>query len=262
MYYEKLEKFSTLGKIYMLGDTNARLGSILSDMDINGTPISNRNTPLLLEFLDYTGLKIVNKSFALGVPAYEILQRKRSIIDMCLTNDMMNVRKFKVLPTVFGVSAQTFHKLIELNLSINSKQSISSVAITKIKRFKHCSFSNLIKVRDCVLSKLEDIRDIKQQCGINFLPNYNVIRKLYANAKKDILGFLKRKTSAKRVTSPSIRLLQDKIRQATAALHKERTDQSIFRLQNLENFMTKEYYKVRNRQFERWLGKLNNLDYC
>ena len=89
---ETFDKFSSLGKIYMMGGTNARLGSILRDRDIHGTPISNRNKPLFLGFLEYTGLKIVNKYFALGVPTYEILQRKSSIIDMCLTNEMMNVR--------------------------------------------------------------------------------------------------------------------------------------------------------------------------
>ena len=60
----------------MVGDTNARLGSFLDDKDVNGVLISNRNKPLILGFLDYTGMKILNKSHAFGVPTYEIVGKK------------------------------------------------------------------------------------------------------------------------------------------------------------------------------------------
>ena len=80
------------------------------------------------------------------------------------------------------------------------------------------------------------------------------MRKLYARAKKNILGFLNPKRLPESVISPNISLLQEEIRQATAsAFNEERTDQSIVRLQNLENLMTKEYCTVRNRQFYEWL---------
>ena len=71
----------------------------------------------------------------------------------------------------------------------SSSNSISSAAKTKIKRFRHCSFVNLVKIRDYVSSKLEAIQHIKQQCGFQFLPNYKTFKKLYASARKNILGF-------------------------------------------------------------------------
>ena len=49
---ESFDKFSKLGKIFMLGDTNARLGSVLGDKDIKGVLVSNKNKPLLPGFLD------------------------------------------------------------------------------------------------------------------------------------------------------------------------------------------------------------------
>ena len=88
------DKFSRLGKIFMLGDTNARLGRLLNDRNIHGSFVSNKNKPLLLGFLDYTGLSILNKSFALGVATYEIKNKKSSIIDACLTKDMLSVVNF------------------------------------------------------------------------------------------------------------------------------------------------------------------------
>ena len=118
-----------------------------------------------------------------------------------------------------------------------------------IKRFRHCSFSSLIKVRDYVHSKLEDIRYIKQQYGQHFLPNYSVFRKLYANAKKDFLGYSKRRNINQRVVTPEIRTLQKKIRKATVEFIQKKTDLDSFKLQNLQNCLTKEYYRMKNEQF-------------
>ena len=92
---ESFDKFKELGKIFMLGDSNARLGSFLEDKDINGNPVSNKNKPLLLGFLDYAGLQVLNKVFAKGIATYEIINRKRSIIDICLTHSISLVGIFK-----------------------------------------------------------------------------------------------------------------------------------------------------------------------
>ena len=75
-FQKSFDKFSRLGKIFMLGDANARLGSILDDRDINGVLVSNKNKPLLLGFLDYTGLQVLNKLFTKGISTYEIVNRR------------------------------------------------------------------------------------------------------------------------------------------------------------------------------------------
>ena len=259
-FQKSFDRFSKLGKIFMLGDTNARLGSILDDRDINGVLVSNKNKPLLLGFLDYTGLQILNKSFTKGIPTYEIVERKRSIIDVCLTNCISVVKNFQVLPLILGIDSHTCHKIIKLELSLNDKQ-VNETKIPEIKRFRHCSFSKLEEVRDYVHSKLELIRSIKEQCGLQFLPNYIVFKKLYAKAKESILGYTKHKRNTSWITSPKISRIQKLIRKATADAEREKTDLAVFRLRNLEHIMKNEYYRAKNERFSQWLENLNKLDY-
>ena len=40
------DKFAVKGRVFLLGDFNARLGKFLNDCDINGNPVSNKNKPL------------------------------------------------------------------------------------------------------------------------------------------------------------------------------------------------------------------------
>ena len=69
-----------------MGDSNARLGEFLNDLDIHRNPVSNKNEPLFQGFLEYTGLTLLNKKYSFGIPTYEIINRKRSIIDFALIN--------------------------------------------------------------------------------------------------------------------------------------------------------------------------------
>lgn len=62
----------------IIGDTNTRLGSLLCDKSIHGNYVTNPNSPLLSEFLEFSGLTVLNRIFCLGVPTYEIVNRKRS----------------------------------------------------------------------------------------------------------------------------------------------------------------------------------------
>ena len=75
-------------KVYMMGDSNARLGAYSQDVAINGKYICNKNKSLFLGFLRFSGLKYLNNLYARGIPTYEIVGVKKSIIDVCLTNDI------------------------------------------------------------------------------------------------------------------------------------------------------------------------------
>ena len=103
-FYDELTagcaKFPENTKIYMVGDSNARLGAYFRDVAINGKYISNKNRSLILGFLDYTGMCYINNIFEPGVPTYEIAGKKRSFIDVCLSNDISTIRSFKILPNV------------------------------------------------------------------------------------------------------------------------------------------------------------------
>ena len=112
------DKFAPLGKVYLIGDTNARLGPFLNDIDINGRNVSNRNRNLLMSFLEFTGLTVLNIKYQFGIPTYEIVGKKRSIIDMCFTNCISSVIDFKVLPHFLGFSNQTCHKVLRLTIHL------------------------------------------------------------------------------------------------------------------------------------------------
>ena len=91
-FYDELrEGYKTYSKkfnIFLLGDSNVRLGSFSQDKNINGQYVSNNNKANFLGFLEYTGLIYLNAIFAKGQPTYEIINRKKSIIDVALTNNI------------------------------------------------------------------------------------------------------------------------------------------------------------------------------
>ena len=60
-------------------------------------------------FLEYSGLALLNRIYALGEPTYEILKERRSIIDYGLTNSKSIVRNFEILPIHVGATPQTCH---------------------------------------------------------------------------------------------------------------------------------------------------------
>ena len=115
----KFCEFATLGRIFLMGDTNARLGSYLNYRNIHGKHITNSNMPLLREFIEYTGVTILNKEFCPGTPTYEIVNRKRSVIDLCFTNSLKSVLLFEVEQTPLGVNSQTCHKPLILHILLN-----------------------------------------------------------------------------------------------------------------------------------------------
>ena len=59
-------------QIYLMGDSNARLGEFSSDRSINGKITSNNNKALFLGLLEYTRMTYLNRVHELGKPTYEI----------------------------------------------------------------------------------------------------------------------------------------------------------------------------------------------
>ena len=75
------EKYASLGKVFMLGDSNARLGKFTNDRNIYVILTKNDNCNIFSGFLEYSGLTLLNRIYAHGKPTYEILNERRSIID-------------------------------------------------------------------------------------------------------------------------------------------------------------------------------------
>ena len=96
IFSSQISRSASLGKTYLVGDTNARLGRLLNDRNLHGALTTNPNKPLFLQFLQYSGLVILNSRYTIGVPTYEIANKKRSIIDLCLTNSPDTVVNFEI----------------------------------------------------------------------------------------------------------------------------------------------------------------------
>ena len=98
------ERYPKDVSIFMIGDSNARLGKFSLDKDVNGKFKCNKNKPHFLGFLSFTAMSYVNGTYCRGIPTYEILGKKKSVIDVCLTNDMNLVHNFEVLSNILGKS--------------------------------------------------------------------------------------------------------------------------------------------------------------
>ena len=132
-----------------MGDPNARLGSFSLDRDIHDNYISNKNKPLFMGFLQYCGMHLLNKIYAPGKPTYEILQRKKSIIDLALASSLRLVSDFEILPDILGTSIQKCHKIILLSLKLFSGKDIleerKQDQLNVRKMFKFCSYERVLK---------------------------------------------------------------------------------------------------------------------
>ena len=169
-------KFASLGKVYFMGDTNARVGSFLNDKDINGNFVSNRNCNLLMAFLEYSGLSVMNKRYQLGIPTYEIPRKKRSIIDMGFTNSISSVFDFKVLPQFLGVSSQTCHKVLSLTVQLTNSFCSRDIIAPTHKCFKRPNHQEQI---DVVCDVSNNIISILNSESVKNTPDYFTLTDQY-----------------------------------------------------------------------------------
>ena len=258
------DKFKGAGDVFFLGDSNVRLGPLLGDKNIHGKYISSKNKPHFLGFLDYTMMHLLNKIFAFGRPTFEIADRKKSIIDLCMASSLHNVLNFKVLPDVLGTNLQTCHKIIVLELEFRRKTPILSrtqYPQQKRPQFKHATYQSLLNVRSRVQSKLRDIEFIRSLIGQQMQPTYTALLKLYFAAKVKYLGF-KRKKSRHNYISDKVKDLQNQILVSTRRFEKDKSDLSLLLLQQLQKSLNEQYRMDETNRFHSWLSKLNTLDYA
>ena len=182
MFYDELrigiDKYKGK-KIYLLGDSNARLGEYSGDKDIHGNIKTNKNKALLMGLIHYTGMEYLNKIYAKGTPTFEIWGQKRSIIDVAIANNLSEVKNFEVISRIMGTNAQTGHKIIELTLRASRYQ--ETRATEKVKKYRFCSEEGLIRVRNEVAIKCKLLRLIRGSRPPSIY-SYDVLRRLYYNA--------------------------------------------------------------------------------
>lgn len=245
-------KFSSLGKVYLIGDTNARLGSILNDRNVHGQLISNANKSLFLEFLDFSGLVILNKRYCWGASTYEIVNRKRSIIDLCLTNTPENVLDFKIEPIPFGVNSQTCHKALTATISVLLSVKTPPL-IPRRTSFGRISAVKRKKITASVTTAIEN-------CKTRNSYDYDTLTKIFTNVKRSILG-VKRIGQKFSPVSAALRDLQTRYSEALVNLNIERSEFSYFVADNLEKLLNEQFRLEKNRKFSIWLRKMNDLDF-
>ena len=163
-----------------MGDTKARLGSFLCDKDIHGNYVTNPNSPLLSEFLDFSGLIILNKIFCLAIPTYEIVNRKKSIIDMSFTNSLDSVADFSIEQTPLGGNSQTCHKPLILSISLDPPIRKTDPKIKPGKRlvFGSASLINRKQMAKFVSSQISSF------CKNGLSADYELLKKVFLTAKK------------------------------------------------------------------------------
>ena len=205
-------------KIYLLGDSNARLGEFSADTDINGNMKSNKNKLIFLSFIRYAELKYLNRIYERGKPTYEIMGKKRSIIDVALTNNIRQVVNFEVIPKMLGVNSQTCHKLIRITIRIEADQ--RKIEKKPFNKFKHCSEEALMLVKGEVAGELKTLRLIRGEREPKIY-TYKVISSIYQNAKAKYIGYRKRERKKEPVTM-AVRTMQAKIKQTLAQIDREK----------------------------------------
>ena len=256
-------------KIFLMGDSNARLGEYSQDKNIHGEHISNKNKTLFLGLLDYTGMTLLNKIYALGTPTYEIPGKKRSIIDVALTNKVMIVQNFEILPQILGANAQTCHKIIKLTLRVTTDR--NSREQSRAKKFRHCTADALTRVMGEVARKCKTLRFLRGDRNPSIY-TYEVLSRLYQNAKIKCIGY--RKEGRKRESvAIAVRTQQAKLNQTAAELKDERGREvegknrkksmnlMIQRYQLQEKELYALWEEEKNRKWAKWTRKLNTLDH-
>ena len=255
LFSTQYSRFASLGKVYLLGDTNARLGHLLNDKDVHGKFITNSNQPLVLDFLEYSGLVILNSIFCKGTPTYEIANKKRSIIDLGFTSSIESVYNFKIESTPFGVNSQTCHRALTLTICICSPQKKKSPIISP-RRSRHFKMDAIDRnfLGRMVSNRLLACDDITS-------PDYFLLIRIFTESKVKIMGEHRITPSSTHI-SPALRLLQRKFSEAIVRMQKEKSEFSFFVVDNLEKLLTTQHEYEEKVRVTKWLEKMNTLDFC
>ena len=209
-----------------------------------------KNKPLFLGFLEYSGLTLLNKKYFNGIPTYEILNRKKSIIDFALANSEEVVEKFEIIKKNLGVSPQTCHKVLKICISVNFNDPV-------IIRPNRLNF-NSIGSRKVYFSKILASFEILTKTP--YLLSYKSVEGIYTNAKKQILGKFNPKRKNEKLCMLT-RQLQEKFRKALVSFNMSKKNSSIEYANFCERNLYLHYAIDKQNQYLDWLRKLEKLDH-
>ena len=194
----------------------------------------------------------MNSKFCFGVPTYEIINKKRSIIDLGLTNSIDTVLNFEVEPKPFGVNSQTCHRAITTTLAICPPK---YVPITAPRRTKVFEMTNDDR-KDFALSVSHRISVSEKTAS----PDYFLLSKIFSQSKKNIMKNCCKKQKTKSL-SKAMQILQQKFSDAIAVMQEEKSDFSLFTVDNLEKLLISQHEHEERVRISEWLKKMNELDF-
>ena len=199
----------------------------------------------------------INRLFAKGIPTYEISGKRRSIIDVCLTNLESSVVNFAILPNVLGVNPQTSHRVLQLVLSETSNNSAENQG-TKVRKFRYCTYDALCKIQTEVAERIGQLIWLRKNNESFY--NYSVLKRIYHEAKCMFLGFADKTERIVRISTQA-RKLQQKITFTTAMYQRDKTDILLFKLETLYKQLKDRDLLDRHLEHAEWVCNLNRMDY-
>ena len=129
----------------------------------------------------------LNAIYAKGQPTYEIINRKKAIIDVALTNNIAFVQNFKILPNNLGVNPQTCHRVLQLTVHfLKNRGAATETEQFGFTKFRYCNNNSLLKIRDWVADRITDLVELRPDD--NSIYQYCVLKRMYEVAKTNFLG--------------------------------------------------------------------------
>jgi len=281
-FYENLSRdvlsFSENGKVIIFGDFNARLGDFVGDTS------SCSNKQEFLSFMEFHNFHLLNKVFSFGEPTFHnVRNNSTSIIDFSLTNDLGIIQSFSVNKMVMGSSIHSSHKILqcEINrLSANkcthppphgrSKRPFNHVTEENVESYSEVMCKTMIGLHPYLLDILggevpENKKSVVKQVFKRFLHTFD-------SAKKSSLGQPPAGPQRRAKATPPARHSAelDKVAsQITETLQQlgdtgmERSDRSnlFSKLERLENAKSELVAKLVKNDFEKFLSKIETLDF-
>ena len=235
----------------MIADTNSKLGHILNNINIQDKLTVNPNQPLLLGFLQYSGLTILNSRFCKGVPTYEIIGKKRSVIDLGLTNAPNMVLNFRVEPTPFGVSSQTCHRALTTVLLFNPPKKYVATAkrrtvVGRMTADETEKATNTVSRHIVASGSSSDYTTL--------LKTFNIVKSAISKKRRKNIG----RYTLKNRTMKNLEL---RFSNAVETLQSEKSQFSLFAVENLEKLLSSHYEIEEKEKTSKWLKKMNDLDF-
>ena len=180
----------------------------------------------------------------LGTPTSELVNREKSIIDLCLTNSLDSVVNFEIYQMPLGVNSQTCHKPLILNILLAPTHARTNDNIFSKKKlvFPNASIKDRMKITKYVSSRFSSLR----RDGIS--PDYQLLKEIFLTAKH---RFPKRRSGKDKThkksyvthrKSPATVLLQRHFRDAINNM-REKSNFSVFVADHLEKLLYAQHRK-------------------